>query len=51
VRLERGAALHIRTLKSVDLDIGASCRIDIDPTAITVWPATSESAPSQLGRQ
>jgi len=45
VRLDRGAALHIRTLKSVDLDIGASCRIDIDPSAITVWPATSDPTP------
>jgi len=42
VRLDHGAALHIRTPKSVDFDIGASCRIDIDPSAITVWPVTSD---------
>jgi molybdate transport system permease protein len=42
VRLDHGAALHIRTLKSIDLSIGAVCRIDIDPSAITVWAATSD---------
>ena len=45
VRVDRGTELQIRTVKSIRLDIGAPCRIDIDPSAITVWPATSDPDP------
>jgi len=43
VRLVDGTELYIRTAKPGDLIVGGQCRFDLDPVAITVWPAAIET--------
>jgi len=48
VRLVDGPELQVRTVKPIDRTVGSSCRIDLEPDAITVWetPPATDRAPS-----
>lgn len=47
VRLDGGPELRVRSIEPIREAVGASCRIDLDPDAITVW-ADEASAPAQV---
>jgi ABC-type Fe3+/spermidine/putrescine transport system ATPase subunit/ABC-type sulfate transport system permease component len=40
--------LRVRTTGSVDLAVGSASRVDLDPDAITVWPAVSLPEPEAV---
>jgi ABC-type Fe3+/spermidine/putrescine transport system ATPase subunit/ABC-type sulfate transport system permease component len=43
VELAGGPELRIRTAAAAGLERGGSCRVDLDPDCITLWPAGDES--------
>jgi molybdate transport system permease protein len=45
VGLGGAVELRVRTIGPVDLAVGSASRVDLDPDAITVWPATSLPEP------
>ena len=45
VRLAGGPELRLRTTAPVDPAPGSSCRIDLDPDAITVWASPNPARP------
>ena len=40
VVLSSGVELRARSLDVPDLDVGAACRVETDPDAVSVWPIT-----------
>ena len=42
VRIDGGPELRIRTAGTADLSPGDSCRLGMDPAAITLWPANAQ---------
>jgi ABC-type Fe3+/spermidine/putrescine transport system ATPase subunit/ABC-type sulfate transport system permease component len=43
VELAGGPELRVRTAAAAGLERGGSCRVDLDPDLITLWPAGDES--------
>ncbi len=48
VRLSGGPELQIRTADAAALSAGDHCQIDLNPDAITLWPANAEADPKQV---
>ena len=46
VALEGDAELRIRAVRPGPLTVGDTCRFDLDPVAINVWPAASDPRPA-----
>ncbi|MGH3296744.1 MAG: ABC transporter ATP-binding protein, partial [Trebonia sp.] len=53
VELSSGIELRARALEEPDLSVGATCRVEADPAAVSVWskPAVAEAQGDTAGRQ
>ncbi len=47
VRIDGGPELRIQTAGTADLSPGDSCRLGMDPAAITLWPADAQHSQQQ----